>query len=240
MIESVGGLIDPILDVVDRVLNVLAGLDPIMLALATAAFTALETTALIGMVIPGDAAVLLAGSTVDSPLRFGYVMVAAALGTYTGELVGYSLGRAIGPRLRTSRFGRMLGEERWARAEAYLSGRGAAVLVPIRFVSVLHAVAPLVAGTVRMPLRRFALWAGMGAILWSATYTSIGTAAGAAYREYRELGLLTTLVVIGMSMLVMYTRRLVRRRRHRTAVADEGSQEGPSGQDDEIRLAQRG
>jgi membrane-associated protein len=216
----------PLLDLVDRVLDVLSGLDPLLLALAVAGFTALETTALIGLVVPGDAAVLLAGSTVDSPARFVMVLAAAALGTYAGELAGYGIGRAAGPRLRHSRFGRRLGEHRWARAEAYLAGRGASVLVPVRFVSVAHAVAPLLCGTVRMPLRRFALWTGIGSVLWATVYTSLGTAAGAAYREYRELGLLTTVGVIVVSLLVVLVRRLLRRRRAAPAAADreEGRQ----------------
>jgi membrane-associated protein len=225
----------PLLDLVDRVLEVLYGLDPLLLALATALFTALETTALVGLVVPGDAAVLLAGSTVDSPARFVLVLAAAALGTYTGELAGYGLGRAIGPRLRYSRFGRLLGEHRWSRAEAYLSGRGASVLVPVRFVSVAHAVVPLLAGTVRMPLRRFAFWAGLGAVLWATVYTSVGTAAGAAYREYRELGLLTTLAVIVTSAVVVFVRRLLRRRREAAA-----SEPTDSAREERRQLAARG
>lgn len=208
---------DPLLDLLDRVLDTLAGLDPLLLVLATAAFTALETTALIGLVVPGDAAVLLAGSTVDSPARFGMVLAAAAGGTWVGELVGYGIGRSVGPKLRYSRFGRLLGEHRWARAEAYLSGRGASVLVPVRFVSVAHAVAPVLCGTVKMPLRRFAFWTAVGAVLWATVYTSIGTAAGAAYREYRELGLLTTVAIILISAAVILVRRLLRRRRSASA-----------------------
>jgi membrane-associated protein len=213
----------PVLDLVDRVLDVLGGLDPLLLALAVAAFTMLETTALVGLVVPGDAAVLLAGSTVDSPARFVMLLVAAAGGTYAGELGGYGVGRAVGPKLRHSRFGRLLGEHRWTRAEAYLAGRGASVLVPVRFVSVAHAVAPLLCGTVRMPLRRFALWAGLGAVLWATVYTSLGTAAGAAYREYRELGLVTTAGVIVISAVVILIRRLWRRRR---AAAPAGDRDG--------------
>jgi membrane-associated protein len=203
----------PLLDLVDRVLETLAGLDPWLLVLATAGFTALETTALIGLVVPGDAAVLLAGSTVDSPARFAMVLGAAAGGTYAGELIGYGIGRAVGPKIRYSRFGRLLRERRWAAAEAYLSGRGASVLVPVRFVAVAHAVTPILCGTVRMPLRRFALWSGVGAVLWASVYTSVGTAAGAAYREYRELGLLTTIGVVLLSVVVILVRRLLRRRR---------------------------
>jgi len=210
-------MFDALLDLVDGLLGVLDGLDPLLLALGVAAFTALETTALIGLVVPGDAAVLVAGSTVDTPGRFALVLAAAALGTYAGELIGYGIGRKVGPRLRTSRFGRMLGEHRWARAEAYLAGRGASVLVPVRFVSVAHAVAPVVAGTVRMPLSRFAFWAGLGAVTWATVYTGIGTAAGAAYREYRGLGLLTTVAVIAASAVVLSARRWLRRRSRSTA-----------------------
>jgi len=209
-------MIEPLTDLLDRALELLAGLDPLTLAVVLGLFTALETTALIGTVVPGDAAVLLAGSTVDSPARFALVLGVAAVGTYTGELIGYGLGRAVGPRLRTSRLGRMVGEHRWARTEAYLAGRGAPVLVPIRFVSVLHAVAPVVAGTVRMPLRRFAGWAGLGALAWAASYTAIGTAAGTAYREFGHLGLLLTLVVGIGAGAVIYLRRW-RRGRQREA-----------------------
>jgi membrane-associated protein len=214
-------MIDSALNFVDGFLEILQGLDPLLLALATALFTALETTALIGMVVPGDAAVLLAGSTVDSPGRFALMMAGGAVGTYTGELVGYAIGYAIGPRLRNSRFGHFIGERRWIRAEKYLSGRGAPVLVPARFVSVVHAVTPVVAGTVRMPLRLFAFWAGVGALLWSGAYTAFGTAVGAAYREYRGLGLLITTVIVGVSALTVYIRRWLRRRRV------SGSADGP-------------
>jgi len=206
-------MIEPLVDLVDRVLAVVAGLDPLVLALTVLAFTALETTALIGTVVPGDVVVLLAGSTVDSPARFVLVAAAASAGTCLGDLVGYTIGRLVGPRVRVSRFGRMVGERRWRVAEAYLAGRGAPVLVPVRFVAVAHAVTPIVAGTVRMPLRRFMLFAALGAVSWACAYTAIGAAAGAAYREYRELGLLTTIGIVGLVLLVVLTRRLRRRRR---------------------------
>jgi membrane-associated protein len=204
---------EPLTDLLDWALELVTGLDPVTLVLALGLFTALETTALIGTIVPGDAAVLLVGSTVDSPGRFALVMCTAAVGTYTGELIGYGIGRAMGPRLRISRLGRLIGEQRWARTEAYLAGRGASVLVPIRFVSVLHAVAPVVAGTVRMPLRRFACWAALGALAWASSYTAVGTAAGTAYREYGHLGLLTTIAVATAAGAVIYLRRWRRRRR---------------------------
>src|SRR5215211_5933671 len=152
---------------VDAPVTGLAGLDPVWLAAMTAAITALEATVGIGLLVPGDLIVLLAGSTVDGPGRFALVVFAATAGTLTGDMIGYGLGRAAGGRIRASRLGRRLGEARWARAERYLAGRGARVLVPIRFVSVVHAIAPVLAGTVRMPFRRFVAWAALGAFIWA-------------------------------------------------------------------------
>jgi len=196
---------------VDRVMQLLADFDPTTLALVTILFTTLETTALLGLLVPGDIVVLLAGSTAATPQRFAVVLGAAAVGTFTGEMLGYTLGRRVGPRLRTSRLGRRVGRHRrWERAERYLSGKGARVLVPVRFVSVLHAIAPVVAGTAGMPLRRFASWAGLGALVWATTYTSVGALAGGAYRKYGNLGLLTSVFVI-VSASVLWTVRARRR-----------------------------
>ena len=202
---------------VDRVMQLLADFDPATLALVTILFTTLETTALLGLLVPGDLVVLLAGSTASTPHRFGVVLGAAAVGTFAGELLGYCIGRRVGPRLRTSRLGRRLGRhQRWERAEAYLSGKGAQVLIPVRFVSVLHAIAPVVAGTAGMRLRRFASWAGLGALVWAAAYTSVGALAGGAYRKYGNLGLATSALVI-VSTSVLWT---VRARRRASAAAE--------------------
>jgi membrane-associated protein len=219
-------LLERMTEPLDWALDLLAGLDPVTLVLLLGLFTALETTALIGTLVPGDLAVLLAGSTVDSPARFALVLATAAIGTYTGELIGYGIGRAEGPRLRTSRLGRLIGEQRWARTEAYLAGRGAPTLIPIRFVSVLHAVAPVVAGTVRMPLRRFAGWAGLGALTWAASYTAVGAAAGTAYREYGYLGLLSTIAVAGTAGTIIVLRRWRRRGPARPAGGDHAAAGG--------------
>lgn len=199
-------MLEPLNDLVDTILVWLAGLDPTLLAALTAVFTALETTALIGLVVPGDVIVLLAGSTTDSLGRFVLVVAAAAGGSFAGELGGYALGRAVGPGLRRTWFGRRIGEARWQRAEDFLTGAGARMLVAVRFVSVAHAITPVVAGMVGMPLKRFALWCGLGAVLWAITYTAIGAAAGAAYRQYGHIGLYTSLGITLAVIAVVFIR----------------------------------
>ncbi|WP_213452753.1 DedA family protein [Rhizomonospora bruguierae] len=202
--------------VAEPVLRTLAELDPPVLAAAAGGMAALEATALLGLVLPGDLVVLLAATTAATTggRHLALVLLAAAVGTWLGELGGYAIGRAAGERLRTGRLGRRVGDRHWATAERYLHGRGARALVPARFVAVVHAVAPLVAGTVRMPARRFALWSGVGAAVWACCYTAAGAAAGQAYRQYGDLGLVTSagvLAATAAALAVRRRRRLTRR-----------------------------
>jgi membrane-associated protein len=206
---------DALTDLMDRVLRLLTDLDPVSLALVTWAFTAMEATVLLGLLVPGDMVVLLAGASARAPEALVLVVLAAAVGTYTGELLGYGIGRAVGRRIRTTWIGRRIGDRRWDRAEAYLTGRGARVLVPVRFVSMIHALAPMFVGTVRMPVRRFAGWAALGALVWAITYTSIGAVAGSAYREHGHAGLLISAAVVSVGAVIFAVR--ARRARSRAA-----------------------
>ena len=170
-------------EVVERLLHELAGLDPRVRYPVVGVMVTLETTVFIGLVVLGDVVVLLAGSTVTGPGRFALLAGIAAAGSLAGETVGYLLGRQYGQRLRSSRLGRRLGEHRWAAAEAFLNGRGGRAVFAARFVAMVHAVLPVVAGTVRMPYWRFIGWCGAGSVVWSLLYVAAGAAAGASWLD---------------------------------------------------------
>src|SRR6266511_3803663 len=76
-------------------------------------------------------------------------------GAVAGDQLGYLLGRLFGPRLRASRLGRLVGEDRWAKASASLRVRGGRAVFVGRFVGVLRALVPALAGMARMPYRVF-------------------------------------------------------------------------------------
>jgi membrane-associated protein len=160
---------------------------------------ALETTMLVGLVVPGDLVVLFAASTVDTPIEFVLVVAAVTLGSLAGETVGYGVGRRWGPRVRASRAGRRLGEERWRRAADYLERRGGRAVFVARYLAAIHALTPIVAGTVGMRYRRFIAWCAAGALTWSALYVTLGAVAGASYRHYADgLGTATSVAAGGL------------------------------------------
>src|SRR5215218_6475769 len=100
-------------DFIDGLLEALAGLSPTVLYLLTGVFTMLETSALVGLLVPGDAVVLLAGTTATSPARLVAVVGAAVAGSLAGESIGYLLGR---------RFGTGYGPAAWAVGWARATG----------------------------------------------------------------------------------------------------------------------
>jgi len=74
-----------LLDLIDRLLQTLATLSPVLLYLLTGTFMAVETTLFVGLLIPGDSLLLLAATTVTSPTRFAALMAAGAAGSLLGE-----------------------------------------------------------------------------------------------------------------------------------------------------------
>jgi membrane-associated protein len=197
-------------ELVAELLQGLDGLHPGVLYLLAGLFTALETSVGIGLVVPGDSVVLLAGTTATTPHRFAALVAATVLGSLTGESIGYLLGRRYGTRLRTSRVGRRLGEHRWAAAEAFLAGRGGRAVAAARFVALVHALVPVVAGTVGMSYRRLVSWGAVGAVAWSMLYVGIGAAAGASWRHYGDRIGLAGLAMFGAALAILLVVRAAR------------------------------
>jgi membrane protein DedA with SNARE-associated domain len=190
----------------------LASLDLWLVLLFTGLSAAVETTFLLGLLVPGEAVVMLAGSLPAGPAGFALAVLVGTAGAMLGQVGGYLVGWSLGGRLRRSRLGVRIGEQRWQRAEAYLRDRGAAALVGVRFLAVIHAVVPLVAGSVRMPFGRFVGWSTLGTALWVAAFAGLGTVSATADR-FGGAGVLLTAVAASCLGLIPLAGRLLRRRR---------------------------
>lgn len=144
-----------------------------MLALTVLGLMVLDTTAIVGLLVPSDA-VVLAAAGAAGPSGAPAVALAAVAGTLTGWSLSWWLGRRFGGRLRGSRPGRWIGAQRWAAAEGLLAGEGARLLLVVQFLPVVNALVPLLAGALRMPYRRFLAHAAVGTLAWAATYGTLG------------------------------------------------------------------
>lgn len=188
----------------------LSTLDQWTVLIFTFLTSGVEMTFLAGLLVPGESVVMLAGSLPQGPAGFAAVLVVGTLGALAGQSLGYAVGRVFGARLRNTRLGRRIGAERFDRAEQYLRDRGAPALVAVRFVAVIHAVVPIVAGVVGMPFRRFLLWSALGTALWVGAFAGVGALTAGADAT-GGLGLVLTAIGATCLGVVPFAGRLVRK-----------------------------
>ena len=176
-----------------------------------------ETAIFLGFVIPGETAAVLGGvlasrGRVSLPLLIIVVVVAAV----TGPLVGYEIGRHLGSRVIAARRMRAVAAG-MDRAQAVLRRRGGLAVLLGRFVAVLRALMPAVAGTTRMPYRTFLFYNVLGGIIWGVGYCLLGYAAGSAYAAIERTvgtGVAVVVAVVVVAAVVVWA---VRRRRREEA-----------------------
>jgi membrane protein DedA with SNARE-associated domain len=181
------------------------------------ALTVLEGSAFVGLFIPGESALLIAGFLAnEGRLSLTACIGIAVIGAVIGDSVGYEIGRHFGPRLRSSWFGQRIGEARWQQAHDYIQRLGGRAIFLGRWVGVLRALVPALAGDARMPYHRFLFWNVMGAVVASPAVILGGYFAGSSFHVVEKwLGRATT----GLALLVLVAfviRHLVHRKRERS------------------------
>lgn len=136
----------------------------------------LETGAFVGLVAPGETVVVLAGAVAGQGatsvvLTIGIVWLCAFLGDTCSFFLGERLGRdwvmRHGPRLRIT-------PERFKQVEDYFASHGGKTILIGRFIGLVRALAPFVAGSSRMPYRQLAPYSVLGTGMWATLFTLLG------------------------------------------------------------------
>lgn len=186
-------------------INSLTTMPALLVYLLVAVLVLGESAAFVGLVLPGETALLAGGAvTAVGHASLPVLIGAASVGAITGDAVGYWIGRRFGPTARTSRAGRWVGEARWARAEDVMARRGAVAVLTGRWIGVLRALVPAVAGMTGMPYRRYMLFNVVGGVLWVAGVSTVGYLTGAALGA-SALGVLSAgLLAVTVSVVVLH------------------------------------
>lgn len=144
----------------------------------------LESAAFLGLVVPGESLVVVAGFfAAQGLLDIGDLIVLVAIGAIIGDSIGYEMGSRMGrPALEHygTRFG--LGKARIERAEAFFRRHGGKAVFLSRFVGFARALVPFLAGSSRMPYRKFLPYNALGAALWSPAFLLLGYFLGTGWK----------------------------------------------------------
>ena len=99
------------------------------------------------------------------------VWMAAAAGDFASFMLGRRLGRrflvARGPRLGIT-------PDRLTRVDTFFDRHGAKAILGGRFIGIIRAVAPFLAGSSGMRVRAFLPWSLLGTFAWGVTFTLVG------------------------------------------------------------------
>jgi membrane-associated protein len=204
-------------ELLSAILDFVEGVPPVWRTLVAGVAVMLETSVLLGLIVPGDTIVLVASTGVTTVLQYIFMAVAIVLGALVGESIGFGLGRIFGPRLRASWLGQRIGEQRWEKADRFVKRRGGIAVFISRFLPVFHSVVPLTAGMTPMPYRTFMAWTTPACIIWAFLYVSIGSGAAETFRGLEEtvswagwifigiFAISVTLLAVGKNLLQRYS-----------------------------------
>ncbi len=159
-----------------------------------------ETAVVIFPFLPGDSLLFAVGllSVGDrSELHFGgmyFLLTAAAV---LGNVVNYSIGRRYGPGLFSRPRSRIFSPGNLRKTEEFFEKYGDKAIVITRFVPVIRAFAPFVAGMSRMDFRRFMIVNILGGALWVGVCMGAGGLLGniPAVKNHFELAILGLVAV---------------------------------------------
>jgi membrane protein DedA with SNARE-associated domain len=136
----------------------------------------LETGAFVGLIAPGESVVIVGGviagqGEISLIVLIGIVWSAAILGDTTSFFIGRRLGREFilrhGPKVK-------IDEPRLEQVESYFSRHGGKTILIGRFIGLVRALAPFVAGSSGLPYRRFVPYSVIGCGLWATLFCVLG------------------------------------------------------------------
>ena len=179
----------------------------------------LETGAFVGLVAPGETVVIAGGvvagqGEIDLVPLIGLVWTCAVLGDSTSFYIGRRLGRAFlerhGPRVKIT-------HERLEQVEGYFERHGGKTILIGRFIGLVRALAPFIAGSSGLPYRRFIPYSVVGTGLWATVFCVLGYI---FWRSFDQVAKLAGQAVFGFGVTVAVIVGVVMIYRRRRAIRD--------------------
>jgi membrane protein DedA with SNARE-associated domain/membrane-associated phospholipid phosphatase len=194
--------------------------------LLVGALAFLETGAFVGLIAPGEFTVILGGAVagqgdISLPLILAITWACAFAGDSVSFLLGAKLGRGFlvqhGRRFRIT-------EARLEQVEKYFSRYGGRTILIGRFIGLVRALAPFIAGSSRLPYRNFAPFSILGTGLWSTGLILAGYFAAQSLDTVTKIvgkGLFVFAIVIGVVVGLYLAFRFLRDPDNRGRIAAE-------------------
>lgn len=170
--------------------------------------TALESIAVVGLLVPGSAIIVALGALVPSgAIGFWWLSLWSVLGALVGDGASYWIGRWQRDRVERlppiRRHPRIL-----AHARRFFEAHGAKSVFLSRFVAPVRGTVPLVAGMAGMASRRFFVTSAISALGWAPAHIVPGVLIGAGLTLTNAVATRLLLLVVVLSVFLWVVTRL--------------------------------
>ena len=179
-------------------------------------FPALESSAFVGFVFPGEIAVILGGVVASQGrVPLWAVIVAAVSGAIIGDSVGYVVGRRWGTSLLHGSVGRLPIvsrhlDEHLESAAAYVRKRKGSAVFFGRFTAALRVLVPGLAGMSGVHYPSFLIYNVAGGVLWGTGFALLGYVAGTSYKQVEHIAGRVGLLFLAVVVVGLLASRLLR------------------------------
>ena len=181
------------------------------------ALPALEASAFVGFVFPGEVAVILGGVAAwRGTVPLWAVIVAAVSGAVIGDSAGYLIGRRWGDRLLTGTIGRLPVirghlDKHLDTARAYVHRRRGSAVFFGRFTAALRVLVPGLAGMSGVEYPVFLAYNVAGGAIWGTGMAVLGYLAGESYKHVEKIAGRAGLALLALIVAGLAISRLLRR-----------------------------
>lgn len=170
-----------------------------------------------GVPVPGETAVLVAGSLASpaggSQFHLVWVILVTLAAAVCGDNIGYWLGRRLArPRLAQGHGFLFLTPERFHKLEGYFVRHGPVTVFVARFVTGLRVIAGPAAGAAGMHWPHFFLANAAGGAVWATAISLLGYYFGKSWKVLHHWLGWGAWLALGVIMLVLVVRHFMVRR----------------------------
>jgi membrane protein DedA with SNARE-associated domain len=173
----------------------------------------LETGAFVGLIAPGETAIVLGGVVAASGrISLAAVLLVAWVCAALGDLASFWLGRRLGHRFLHRQS--VIPARHIAKVERFYTRHGAKAILVGRFVGLVRAISPFLAGSSGLSLRGFLPWSVLGTFVWASAFTLVGFMFAESFASAAHT---LTYGAFGLAVLACLVLVWHQRRRHRLA-----------------------
>ena len=135
----------------------------------------LESGLLIGFFYPGDSLLFTAGFLASQGFfDIKILIIGCFIAAVVGDSIGYYIGKKLGPKIFNKDDSIFFKKKHLEKAQGFYEKHGGKTIILARFLPIVRAFAPVVAGAGKMDYKRFAIFNLIGGVLWAIGVTLAG------------------------------------------------------------------